>query len=291
MSNHKHIVGFSGGIDSQAVALWCRQCFPSEDIILLNSDAGGNEHPITEQFIRDYSRDVFPVITVQAIIADMGTRGAKEGETRNRRQQFAEDSPLAFEKLAFVKGIFPSRKAQFCTEHLKLMPQKRWIETNLRTHGITYERYVGVRWDESANRAGLPMEDWDDYFVCKLYRPLADWTKQQCFDFVRNAGEPINPLYAMGFSRVGCAPCINSSKDDIRNWAARFPEMIDKVRKWEAFCGRTFFAPMVPGKEINWIDEVVEWAKTVHGGRQYSLPFFEAEAEQGGCMSNYGICE
>ena len=36
----KHIVGFSGGIDSQAAALWVLNRFPREDVILLNSDAG-----------------------------------------------------------------------------------------------------------------------------------------------------------------------------------------------------------------------------------------------------------
>ena len=40
----KHIVGFSGGIDSQACARWVLNRFPVEDVILLNSDAGGNEH-------------------------------------------------------------------------------------------------------------------------------------------------------------------------------------------------------------------------------------------------------
>lgn len=41
----KHIVGFSGGIDSQACARWVLNRFPKEDVILLNSDAGANEHP------------------------------------------------------------------------------------------------------------------------------------------------------------------------------------------------------------------------------------------------------
>jgi 7-cyano-7-deazaguanine synthase in queuosine biosynthesis len=47
----KHIVGFSGGIDSQACARWVLDRFPGEDVILLNSDAGGNEHPLTTSFV------------------------------------------------------------------------------------------------------------------------------------------------------------------------------------------------------------------------------------------------
>ena len=111
------------------------------------------------------------------------------------------------------------------------------------------------------------------------------------FDFVISRGEEFNQLYKMGFSRVGCAPCINAGKEDVTGWATRFPEMIDKVRQWEQEVGRTFFAPMVPGMEINWVDEVVAWAKTTRGGKQLALPFAQAEADAGSCSSKYGLCE
>lgn len=285
----KRVVGFSGGVDSQAAALWVRNRYDPEDVILLNADAGGNEHPITTRFIADYSRDVFPVVTVSAVVADLGGVGSRDEGTAERRREYADDEPLTFDRLAHVKGVFPARTRQFCTSYLKLIPQRRWLAENLA--GVPHERYAGVRRDESASRAKLPASCWDEEFRCVLHRPLIDWTKQMCFDFVRAHGETVNPLYTMGFSRVGCAPCVNSGKEDVRNWSARFPEMIDKVRGWEASTGRTFFAPCVPGKAINWIDEVVEWSKTVRGGRQYSLPFFEAEAKTGGCLSDHGLCE
>ena len=130
---------------------------------------------------------------------------------------------------------------------------------------------TGVRRDESLARSQRQWQEWDDYYDCELYNPVYDWTKQMCFDYVRQHKEQINPLYSLGFTRVGCAPCVNSGKDDILNWATRFPEMIDKVRAWEQHVGRTFFAPCVPGMAINWIDDVVAWAKTDHGGRQNNL--------------------
>jgi hypothetical protein len=64
--------------------------------------------------------------------------------------------------------------------------------------------------------------------------------------------------------------------------------MIDKVREYERRAGRTFFAPMVPGLKINWIDEVVEWSKTTWGGKQYSL---DVLYERAVCESDYGLCE
>lgn len=281
----KHIVGFSGGIDSQACARWVLNRYPREDVILMNSDTGGNEHPLTTAFVGRYSREVFPVTMIQPIVADLGTRGTMPGKTpRDRRREFADSDPLTFDRLAYIKGRFPSRKAQFCTEHLKLAPQKRWIEENMPDEEVV--RYSGVRRDESNKRKDKPETSWDDYFDCELRCPLVTWTKPQCFEYVKP--EPINELYMLGFGRVGCAPCINSGKDDILAWAQRFPEMIDKVRAWEKGVGRTFFAPMVPGKAINWIDEVVEWSKTTRGGKQYGLHVVQ---ERPACESKYGLCE
>lgn len=291
MTQIKRVVGFSGGVDSQACALWVRQRFPPEEVLLLNTLAGRNEHPLTEQFIREYSETVFPVTTVMPLIRDLLGRGTKGGQSKARRDEFADDDELTFERLAYIKGRFPSAKAQFCTEHLKLVPQRRWCDEHLTAKGIDVERYIGVRRDESRRRSTVVAREWDDYFDCYVYRPIADWTKQQVFDFLKEHGEAINPLYLLGFNRVGCAPCINSSKGDVHAWAVRFPEMIDKVRAWEEAVGRTFFAPCVPGLVMNWVDQVVEWAATSHGGKQFTLPMFEAVVEAGTCISKYRLCE
>jgi 3'-phosphoadenosine 5'-phosphosulfate sulfotransferase (PAPS reductase)/FAD synthetase len=162
-----------------------------------------------------------------------------------------------------------------------------------------YERYTGLRRDESYNRNDTPEREWDEYFDCYVNHPLYDRPKQEGFDAVRAAGEPINPLYSLGFTRVGCAPCINSGKDDIARWASRFPEMIDKIRGWEERTLNTFFSPCVPGirprldcrgkmSVHNWIDEVVEWAKTDRGGYQFNIL---KGLERPSCESKFGLCE
>jgi 3'-phosphoadenosine 5'-phosphosulfate sulfotransferase (PAPS reductase)/FAD synthetase len=290
-SDLKHVVGFSGGADSQAALRVVRDMHGDENVIALNSNAGGNEHPITEAFIAKYSAEVFPVTTVAALIMDMGGRGTRPGRARDMRQKYAEDDELTFDRLAEIKGRFPSRKAQFCTEHLKLAPQARWCRENLTERGIDFVRYAGVRCDESDARKKTPESKWDEYFKCTVFFPIRCWTKLEVFAFLAHRGEDTNPLYKMGFGRVGCAPCINSGKDDVRMWAARFPEMIDKLREWERRVGRTFFAPCVPGMEINWVDDVVAWSKTTRGGKQSALPIVEIAAARGDCSSKYGLCE
>lgn len=281
----KHVVGFSGGIDSQACAGWVLDRFPKEDVILLNSDAGGNEHPLTAEHVAWYSGAVHPVVVVHAVVADMDGRERAEIERRGLKP----DDPLTFDLLASLKQCWPSGTQQFCTTHLKLEPQRRWLREHLPDVEIV--RYSGVRRDESKRRKDTPERGWDGYFDCELVCPLVDWTKERCFDFCAGRGERINPLYTMGFARVGCAPCVNSNKDDIREWAARFPEMIDKVRAWEKRVNRPFFRKDKKTDPDMWIDEQVEWSKTTRGGKQYALPFVEMEAERGSCSSKYGLCE
>ena len=276
----KHIVGFSGGIDSQACARWVLNRFPKEDVILLNSDAGGNESPATTQFIRDYSEQVHPVVVVEAKVKDIW-RTEGWAETRG----LDGEERLTFDRLIEIKRRPPNRSQQFCTSILKLWPTKRWIEENITDD---YCRYSGVRRDESRRRASTDFQQWDDFFDCNLYHPIADWTKQMCFDYCKAHGEPINPLYSLGFNRVGCAPCINSGKDDILAWLDRDPAMIDKLREWEQRLGISFFPPMVPGKKHNKIDEVIDWAKTVRGGKQYGLHVIY---NRPACESKYGLCE
>lgn len=276
----KHIVGFSGGIDSQACALWVRRRFPIDEIVLLNSPAGGNESPITVNHIQQYSQEVFPVTVVENLVSDMW-----ETEGFAETKGLDGSAPLDFKEMIRIKKRPPSMKARFCTEKLKLVPQKRWIEANISGE---FERYSGIRRDESDNRKDTPFRAWDGYYDTWLNCPLADWTKKMCFEYVQAAKEPLNPLYSLGFERVGCAPCVNSGKEDIRLWSQRFPDMIDKLRSWEQETGISFFPPCVPGAKHNKIDEVVSWAMTDYGGKQFNI--FRNE-ERPSCESKFGLCE
>lgn len=283
----KHIVGFSGGIDSQATARWVLNRYLAEDVILTNSNAGGNEDPHTDAFINEYSATVHPVVRVNAIIADIWETPGW-AETRG----FDGSAELDFKTMIQIKGRPPSTKARFCTPILKLKPQRRWLREQFGVggpfEGWDYIRYTGVRRDESHARKDTVHEQWDPWFDCPLVAPIFDWSKKMCFDFVKAHGERYNPLYEMGFNRVGCAPCINSSKEDIATWAARRPEMIDKIRRWEQETQRTYFAPRVPGLYTNTVDEVVRWSRTARGGRQDILPILHERAT---CESKYGLCD
>lgn len=201
--------------------------------------------------------------------------------------------------LCMWKGRFPSRKAQFCTEELKtaLLVQ---FQQELVEQGHRVVSWQGVRRDESANRRSAKrFERLNPRMYA--YRPLVDWTAIQVFASLATHDVQPNELYRKGMGRVGCFPCINVGKDELREIAMRWPEEIDRLEGWERLVGAcakrgfsTFMADAHDAKDrrviyadLN-IRARVEWSKTTRGGQQYDLL---ADTEPKACASAYGLCE
>ena len=66
---------------------------------------------------------------------------------------------------------------------------------------------TGLRRGQSAQRADVERQTWDAFHEVEKFAPLAHWTKQQVWDFVRKHDVPHHPLYDLGYASIGCAPC------------------------------------------------------------------------------------
>lgn len=97
----KHILGFSGGIDSEAVALLLLQSHDPADVVLLNSQAGRNEDDITPAFVANFSETVHPVTEVVPIISDIW-----ETEGYAETRDLDGSAELTFVGLAEIKGNY-----------------------------------------------------------------------------------------------------------------------------------------------------------------------------------------
>lgn len=192
----------------------------------------------------------------------------------------------AFLDMIVWKGRVPSTKAQFCTENLKLVPIRDFIESVRGDAEVL--NYVGIRAGESARRAKMAERSHDSFFDCEVIRPLIQWTEEQVFSYLKQKGVEPNPLYEAGFSRVGCFPCIHARKSEL----ARLPEWAwEKLEKWEKIVGRSWFPPgLVPGVFIPSTQEAREWSKTIRGGRQADM-FPPDSKDVPSCMSTWGACE
>ncbi len=70
---------------------------------------------------------------------------------------------------------------------------------------------VGLRRSQMESRAATPKAEMRDG-VMKL-SPLADWSRQQVEDYIREHEIPVHPLYAKGFPSIGCGPCTRAVFD------------------------------------------------------------------------------
>src|SRR5262245_51883337 len=48
--------------------------------------------------------------------------------------------------------------------------------------------------------------------------PLADWTDEQVEEYIREHDVPLHPLYARGYSSIGCAPCTRAGEGRSGRW-------------------------------------------------------------------------
>ena len=64
---------------------------------------------------------------------------------------------------------------------------------------------TGLRRGQSATRASVrKVEDLDGKIrIC----PLADWSADQVEQYIREFDVPVHPLYARGYTSIGCDPC------------------------------------------------------------------------------------
>jgi 3'-phosphoadenosine 5'-phosphosulfate sulfotransferase (PAPS reductase)/FAD synthetase len=236
---------------------------------------------------------------VQRMGWDAGRKVKWSNKAKRRALSVMQPSGNPFLDLCMWKGRFPSRKAQFCTEELKTNMAVEF-QLALIEQGHKVVSWQGVRRDESFNRRNvLKFEAIGGGMFC--FRPIADWSAADVFAFCALHGLKPNPLYLQDMTRVGCMPCINVNKPELKQIALRFGEHLVRISDWEwkvSMASKrgfsTFMADAHAAKdrrvifaELN-IWERVRWANTSRGGRQFSLI---PEEESKACSSAYGLCE
>lgn len=306
-----HLVSVSGGKDSTATLLLALKQFP-ETTFAVFADTG-NEHEATLEYLEclEYLEGALG-IRIERLRADFSDRFARRrefiltkwpehGVPLGKCEQAAallQPSGNPFLDLCMLKGRFPSRMAQFCTQELKTFPLMEAALWFVDFFGADVWSWQGVRRDESAKRADAKgLEDLTGGIYA--WRPIAGWTAQETVDFVLSCGVELNPLYKQGMGRVGCMPCINANKAELAEIARRFPEHIERIAEWERLVkaiskrdGASFFsAPTSDNRGAlrgDNVESVVRWAQTLRGGKIYN-PIYDEPAPL--CASSYGLCE
>jgi phosphoadenosine phosphosulfate reductase len=61
----------------------------------------------------------------------------------------------------------------------------------------------GIRRDQAPTRADAPKLGWDEQHELWKANPLADWSDDDCWAYIRERGLPYNPLHDRGYDSIG----------------------------------------------------------------------------------------
>jgi 3'-phosphoadenosine 5'-phosphosulfate sulfotransferase (PAPS reductase)/FAD synthetase len=189
------VVPLSGGKDSQACLMLALQKFNAENIIALFCDTGF-EHPETYAHVPKTAKENnVALVTLSA--------GNVQGVCTKYKR-------------------FPGGGARHCTDELKIRPSKYFYKELSEING-GFEVWCGVRVQESKERAArYKFKVSDELYAphdfmpnkypkyladagVSIRLPILDWSTKEVLDFLDGKQ---NPLYAAGFDRVGCFPCL-----------------------------------------------------------------------------------
>jgi 3'-phosphoadenosine 5'-phosphosulfate sulfotransferase (PAPS reductase)/FAD synthetase len=92
-----------------------------------------------------------------------------------------------------------------CCHARKVVP----LKAKLSTLGAWV---TGIRRDQTPDRAGSRVVEWDGRFGLVKVNPLAAWTAADVAAHVARHGVPTNPLHERGYLSIGCAPCTSPVK-------------------------------------------------------------------------------
>lgn len=105
-------------------------------------------------------------------------------------------------------------KRQLCCRLRKVEPMKRYFaESGIRAW------VAGLRREQGVTRRDAPKVEIDAAHggIVKV-NPLADWTHEQVWAYVRDHNVPVNRLHREGYPSVGCEPCSRAIQpgEDVR---------------------------------------------------------------------------
>ncbi len=225
----KIVVPLSGGKDSQACLKLALEQYPPSEVRGLFCDTQF-EHPLTYAHVENL-RTLYGPVQIDTVCGG----SVIEQAIKEKR--------------------FPVGGARGCTKILKIRQSRLYYTALAEKQKQGFEVWYGMRSGESKSRE----KRYSSIACDELYAPhdalsqypkyldkmgvlfrlaILDWATEEVFDFID--GEA-NPLYAAGFERVGCFPCL-AAGDAYKEKAFAFDdfgqEQFAKVQAVEKLIGK-----------------------------------------------------
>jgi len=111
-----------------------------------------------------------------------------------------------------LNGFYDSVEARKeCCHIRKIEPLNRALAGNRSW-------VTGQRRAQSVTRAALDVQENDPAHNMVKFNPLADWSEENVWQYLRDHEVPYNPLHDQGYPSIGCAPCTRAIEpgEDVR---------------------------------------------------------------------------
>jgi phosphoadenosine phosphosulfate reductase len=99
----------------------------------------------------------------------------------------------------------------------------RKVEPLRRKLGELKAWITSIRRGQTAARANIGKIEWDGKFGLVKVNPLADWSSEQVWQYIREHDVPYNPLHDLNYRSIGCTHCTRAVQAGEEERAGRWP--------------------------------------------------------------------
>jgi phosphoadenosine phosphosulfate reductase len=82
---------------------------------------------------------------------------------------------------------------------------------------------TAIRRDQTSSRAAARKVEWDSKFQRIKINPIADWTSEMVWTYIRKHKVPYNPLHDQNYPSIGCTHCTRAIRPGEDSRAGRWP--------------------------------------------------------------------
>lgn len=204
-----HIIKFSGGKSSFAVAAYVKEKYPNDNVVLYFNDVLWEDEDLYR-----FNNDVSDKLQLPLLVQSMGITPPqlmvqKKFLANNRAGICSQELKIKVAMRFFMKGVVPEVEYWRNKEYLK---QSIHVERNEDFFNNT-TLYFGIGWEEM-HRAGPIEANWKPY---KVEFPLIESVEDRDVYFKKYDIE-VPRLYKQNFSHNNCAGrCVKAGKGHFQN--------------------------------------------------------------------------
>ncbi len=193
------------------------ECFLNEfgDDIILSSSLGAEDQVLTDMLLKIDANA--KILTLDTGRLPQETYDLIDSNMKRYQMKFQIMFPETAEVEAMEReygtNLFYESidKRKQCCGLRKIKPLKRAL--------VGKKAWItGIRREQSITRTGVEIVEWDDAFGLLKINPLADWSEEQVWDYIKKNEIPYNKLHDRNYPSIGCAPCTRPIKtgEDVR---------------------------------------------------------------------------